>query len=138
MKIKCAKCHEHFEPKEQATLINESIANGLPLIMVDCTFCYHHFPYHLKNHQSEQINILCPIRGCYGSVTDNIGEKGIFGCGECGNVWHTKTDLDKDIDSIINHFSYRKACYQLVNDSYESTNIDISIYESNIIKELRI
>lgn len=137
MKIKCERCNEYFEPTEQADFICESIKNGLPMIMVDCTLCYHHFPFHIKKYNLDAKEILCPTQGCYGSVTDiNIDGENIFACGSCGNVWHSKQDLDNDITKIINQFSYRRECYVLVNNTYQNANIDMTIYEPKIIKEL--
>lgn len=79
--------------------------------------------FNMKNFQ-----ILCPLSHCGGWAVyiDNDDEK-FFGCGECGNVWFDKADLDNDIEQIIQRYPHRKNFYLKTADGYYPVeNLDLN------------
>jgi len=76
------------------------------LLFIECPECYKDIPINpndllSKEHQKDEDkkngtteNIQCPICGEIVSYIDNKEEK-FWGCGECGNVWFSRNDLDK-------------------------------------------
>lgn len=76
----------------------------------------------MKNFQ-----ILCPKSHCGGWVIYiDDGDENFFGCGECGNVWFDKADLDKEIERIIQRSPHRKTFYMKeTNGYYPAKNLDL-------------
>ncbi len=74
--------------------------------MTDCSICYNSIPVvptglmaATKETKSE-VAIKCPICGDgIVSYIDDESEK-FWGCGECGNIWNSKEDLDKAISTL--------------------------------------
>lgn len=55
----------------------------------------------------------CPTAVCTGWLSFVEDDDGNFwGCGECGEVWYEREDLNAAIDDIIATYSYRKHCYE--------------------------
>lgn len=79
--------------------------------------------FNMKNFQ-----ILCPISRCGGWVVCiDDGDENFFGCGECGNVWFDKANLDSDIEQITERYSHRKLFYRKENNGYYTTkNLDLN------------
>jgi hypothetical protein len=44
-------------------------------------------------------------------MSGGIDPEAVYGCGECGNEWTSKADLDRDIATIIAKYPYRTAYY---------------------------
>ena len=40
------------------------------------------------------------------------GDEHFWGCGECGNVWYEREELDEAIGEITSRFAYRKKVYR--------------------------
>ncbi|GAB4142385.1 MAG: hypothetical protein Tsb009_12660 [Planctomycetaceae bacterium] len=56
--------------------------------------------------------LRCPTPVCIGWVTYIEDDDGNFwGCGECGEVWFSRKDLNAAIKEITDTYNYRKACY---------------------------
>lgn len=58
------------------------------------------------------VSLRCPARACTGWVCEVADDDQTFwGCGECGNVWPTRDELNAAIDSAIEKRPYRAKCY---------------------------
>lgn len=58
--------------------------------------------------------LCCPVETCDGLVValaDYGDLSAEYQCGECGNEWNSKADLDGAITAIIARYPYRRACY---------------------------
>ena len=64
---------------------------------------------------SPDFQIRCPTSHCTGWVCYIEDEPPFFGCGECGDEWYSKADLDADIARIIEKYPYRRAVYRWKN-----------------------
>lgn len=58
-------------------------------------------------------NIRCPVKACSGWVceVEDSPNHTFFGCGECGNVWWKKSELDQAISQAIEKSPYRAQSY---------------------------
>ena len=57
--------------------------------------------------------LRCPEIGCTGWVSEvDDGDEHFWGCGECGNVWDERGELNEAIDDIVSQFPYRKKVYR--------------------------
>lgn len=103
MKVKCQKCQEVFDTDEKQSRILEDaiLKNKKKLIFLECPICCKDSyvdPFNLLNEQDEKKItdevIECPI--CHDGIISYIddGKEKFWGCGECGNVWHSKDSLD--------------------------------------------
>ena len=106
MDIKCPSCLSIFRPKElEKSRINNAIEKGQKLLMMDCPVCYKSIPINptgliaVREKDVEEA-IECPI--CNDGIISYIddGMEVFWGCGECGNVWHSKKELDNAIRNI--------------------------------------
>jgi hypothetical protein len=58
------------------------------------------------------LNLRCPEQTCSGWVCwVDDGDEKFWGCGECGNVWFTREELDAAITTIVEKYPYRAKCY---------------------------
>ncbi len=111
MNIRCPNCKRIFVADlQQKSLIESAIKKNMRLVFVKCPECYRHVPINPKDLLSrepqrdegrENTNaevIECPI--CHDGIVSYIddGEEKFWGCGECGNIWSTEEDLNKDIE----------------------------------------
>ena len=107
MNIRCPKCRKIFEASaQQKSFVNQSIGKNMNLIFIECPFCYVNVPINPKDllltkspEAKDKTSIDCPIceEGvvCYG---ENEVDGSFYGCGECGNIWSNKENLEKDIE----------------------------------------
>jgi DNA-directed RNA polymerase subunit M/transcription elongation factor TFIIS len=103
MKVKCPNCSSIFQPGENDEgRISRALERNQKLVMMDCPVCYKSIPVHsddlmvLQASSGEQI-IDCPI--CCSRIVSYVEDdtEKFWGCGECGNVWFSKRDLDNAI-----------------------------------------
>jgi Zn-finger nucleic acid-binding protein len=80
------------------------------------------------------MNIRCPILTCSGWVC-NVEEQNFFGCGECGNVWMSRTDLNETIANIVPIYSYRSACYVHDGKNFEAALSEPKDYDDLVRRE---
>jgi len=121
--VTCSKCGQQFEPlpNEQKT-IEQIQSNGGKIAMVSCTLCKKTFVLNLCNltekEKNTEIPFLCPVSHCGGWVSyvdDLDGSKSFYGCGECGQVWADRIELENDITASIEIWPYRKSAYMPIN-----------------------
>ena len=110
MKIRCHNCQKVVEvDSKQESLINTAITNEQELVFIECPECYKDIPINStdllsinpqkdadkKNKNIETIK--CPV--CQEGIVSYIddGEEKFWGCGECGNVWFSQEELNKDL-----------------------------------------
>jgi DNA-directed RNA polymerase subunit M/transcription elongation factor TFIIS len=110
VEIRCPNCQEFFEANShQKSLVDKAIKKNMGLLFVECPKCYKDVPIdpqnllskepqkdeNQKNKSAEMIE--CPI--CHEGAVSYIddGDERFWGCGECGNVWFTKSELEKAI-----------------------------------------
>ena len=106
MKIKCPKCQKFFEANsQQKTLIDRAIDKNMKLLFVECPECCRNVPINpsdllstepQKDEDIEQFE--CPI--CHEGIVCYVSDddEKFWGCGECGNVWFSKSELDNAIN----------------------------------------
>ena len=107
MNIKCPKCLKIFQPeKKDEKLLIDAINKKQSLFMMKCPFCYKSIPINPCDLMSAQERIdeeviECPIckEGIISYIDDDTEQ--FWGCGECGNVWFSKAELDKEIKHIL-------------------------------------
>lgn len=87
----------------------------------------------LKNNQNANFQIHCPTSHCSGWV---CFIDGFYGCGECGNVWFSKADLDQAIDEIIQQYAHRRQVYQKIDNSYQPLENEPSSYNALVETEI--
>ena len=101
MNVKCPKCLKNFQPeKKDEKLLIEAINKKQNLLMMKCPLCFKSIPINpnellsVQSLDSEEV-IQCPI--CKDGIVCYIDDedKQFWGCGECGNVWFSKSELDK-------------------------------------------
>ena len=64
--------------------------------------------------------LRCPEIGCTGWISEvDDGDEHFWGCGECGNIWYDRAELDQAIDEIVSQFSYRKKVYRKSEKTWE-------------------
>lgn len=58
-------------------------------------------------------SLRCPDIGCPGLIAEMPdGDEHFWMCGECGDVWYDRDELDEAIGKIISQFPYRKKVYR--------------------------
>ena len=106
MKVRCPNCKEIFiADNRDQKLLTTAIQKGQQLLIIECSKCYKDVPINpmdLMTVKSQIGNSIkekydgqnCPI--CSDGIISFIENKDekFWGCGECGNVWYNKTDLD--------------------------------------------
>ena len=105
MYVKCPNCLEIFQPiKKDEKILKEAIVKRQKLLIIECTKCYKDVlinPIALLDIQNlnKEKNIQCPI--CKEGIVSYIDDEDecFWGCGECGNVWFTKSNLDDAINN---------------------------------------
>jgi Zn-finger nucleic acid-binding protein len=69
--------------------------------------------------------LRCPEEACTGWVSEvDDGDEHFWGCGECGNVWYERAELDEAIAEIIVRFPYRKKVYRQSNGNWQPVPLD--------------
>lgn len=64
--------------------------------------------------------LRCPEIGCTGWISEvDDGDEHFWGCGECGNAWYERGELDEAIGNIISQFAYRKKVYRKSKGSWQ-------------------
>ena len=111
MIIRCPNCQKTFNANyEQKSLVESAIKKNMRLVFIKCPECYQNVPINPSDLLSKvpqkdadkkdnnQKVIECPI--CHDGVVCYIDDKDeqFWGCGECGTIWKTKDDLEKDIN----------------------------------------
>lgn len=116
-------CRKRYTPSgDQLAWIERAAREGYRFIMLRCEQCGHQMgfnPQHSEGYlKPEPTHLCCPIETCDGLVVelpDHLDERRsrevVYGCGECGNEWTSKADLDRDISTIVGKYPYRAACY---------------------------
>ena len=67
----------------------------------------------------------CPEEGCTGWVSEvDDGDEHFWGCGECGNVWYEREELDEAIEEIISQYPHRKSVYRRANGNWNPVALD--------------
>ena len=108
MEVRCPNCKKVFNPNnEQEKFLMYAIEKKQVLAMIECAECYKDVPINPMNLMSfepkkdkvstdEYDGKSCPVckEGIL-SFIDHEKEK-FWGCGECGNVWFSKQDLEKE------------------------------------------
>ena len=126
MELLCDQCKKKFTVSlEQERFILLSKEKGIRFIIIKCPLCSKSFDinptllgkYHPKEaHTVEEFR--CPSKACSGFVSYIDETPPFWGCGECGNVWFSKSDLYHDIEQSIKKFPYRKKLYINKNGCY--------------------
>ncbi|MCT2562824.1 hypothetical protein [Chryseobacterium herbae] len=119
MNITCDHCKQTFTASgEQASFILDSQKKGMRFIMLECSSCYNGFPLNPQTMDppdpqkaTDEDHLRCPISSCYGLISYVEDEKPFWGCGECGTVWFTQTDLFEAIGNSIEKHPYRAKVY---------------------------
>lgn len=114
MIVRCPNCQKTFNANyEQKSLVESAIKKNMRLVFIKCPECYQNVPINPSDLLSKvpqkdadkkdnnQEVIECPI--CHDGVVCYIDDKDeqFWGCGECGNIWKTKDDLEKDINKKV-------------------------------------
>lgn len=69
--------------------------------------------------------LRCPEVCCTGWVSEvDDGDEHFWGCGECGNVWYDRGELDEAIGDIVSQFPYRKKVYRKSKGSWQPVPLD--------------
>ena len=115
MEIRCPSCQDVFEAdSQQKKLVNAVLEKNQRLVFVECPKCYKDVPINPKDLLSREPQkdeskkdksfeqIKCPI--CHEGLVCHVANKDgeFWGCGECGNVWYSKSELDKAFKSSLN------------------------------------
>lgn len=142
MKMHCASCSRAFEPnRELLGRVEDAKRRGLRMMMASCPVCGRTMPIDLNpsatSKRAEDDRYRCPIAGCAGlAVKVQASDSSCFwGCGECGNVWHTDEGLYSDISEIIKKYSYRAAVYIRVGWAFQPAGIEPKVYEDKVARE---
>ena len=60
-----------------------------------------------------EVTLRCPEQGCIGwAMYVDQDDEPFWGCGECGNVWSDRVELDNAISESIKTYPYRRKVYQ--------------------------
>ncbi len=86
----------------------------------------------LNQPENTNFQIHCPTAHCSGWVCF-IDE--FYGCGECGNVWFSKDELDTAINEIIKKYPYRNQVYQKIDNTYQPNDTKLPNYDKLIETE---
>ena len=72
-----------------------------------------------------ELTLRCPEQACTGWVCwIDDGDEKFWGCGECGNVWPTRDELNAAITSAIEAHPYRAKCYVKTADGGDPVPLD--------------
>lgn len=144
MKTICTNCHKEISLNStQENFISNAKKNNMSFAMLNCLECGISFAINPQNLSDDIVkknidnNFRCPIQGCHGHV---VKIDDFYGCGECGNTWHSEKELYNNIEKIIHKFPYRKSVYSCNQDNFVpiSKQDEPSDYEDMVRKELII
>lgn len=81
----------------------------------------------IAGEDDEDEGYRCPTSGCFGRVTwmEEEGESSHWFCDMCGSIWIESRNLFKEIDEIIERFSYRRVCYVKIDDQWQPADVDL-------------
>ncbi|MEO0474511.1 MAG: hypothetical protein AAF085_00890 [Planctomycetota bacterium] len=104
MQMLCYECSELAElPESLQERIVKAASAGFTSMPINCPKCGRQVlistekPDQSLDTIQAQEDYHCPVPGCEGWVV-KVDEKmndNFWGCGECGNVWQTKEELDQ-------------------------------------------
>lgn len=142
-KLTCRHCGKTFLPtRQEARTIQKARAKGMAMLLVSCPNC----PSHVNamqdgaesNSRSMPVVIFrCPIPACWGDVGEvDLGKQGRFwGCGECGERWRTKAELDRAIDAIVRQYPHRRKAYRKTREGWMPGRKEIDGWEELVAGE---
>jgi hypothetical protein len=117
------ECGKRYAPvADQLEWIERAAREGYTFIMLRCQHCGHEMGFNPQLPEGyvepQPTHLCCPVETCDGFVVlipDHFDERrdseSVYGCGECGNTWTSKSDLDRAISTIIAKYPYRTGCY---------------------------
>jgi hypothetical protein len=80
--------------------------------------------FHSSNFEKpmNETPLRCPEIGWVSEIDD--GDEHFWGCGECGNVWYERSELDEAIDDIVSQFPYRKKVYRKSKGTWQPVPLE--------------
>jgi transcription elongation factor Elf1 len=144
MKIKCSTCGHEFEAtREQQENIEWARGRGMTFLAMQCpelhTMFYNPQTYSAPEPVAEVL-IACPCKTCSGFVTyvEPKGHAPFWGCGECGQQWQSRQELDEAITQIVQKYPYRQRCYRKAGKGWEPIDLSpdwLEEYQEQVQKE---
>lgn len=145
MNITCDHCKKTSAASEsQIRFILDSQKKGMKFIMLECPLCYQDFSLNPQTmdapdaiRKTAEDGLRCPCSSCYGLISYVSGKKEFWGCGECGTVWSSQSDLFEAIADIIKKYPYRADVYTKKGNHYIPVALknEPKNYEENVAGE---
>lgn len=145
MNITCDQCKETFTASgEQISFISDSRKKGMRFIMLECLSCYKGFSLNpltmtvpVPEKTTDEDLLRCPCDSCYGLISYVEDQKPFWGCGECGSVWFTQSDLFEAIEASIKKHPYRAKVYKKKGNNFMPVPLENEPenYEETVARE---
>ena len=135
-KVRCQECGQLFVAHEDEGESLEIFGKaGDTELFIECTVCNTYTACNpsaiiagvddpVVKHSSAEVPLRCPIARCDGwvSYVEESSTSSFWGCGECGNVWRTRSALERAISKIIKRYPYRSGSYIRGDGGWEAAS----------------